>query len=295
MKQIIVNTQAELDAIKKVEIGEEVIIKASLRLGIKLEVLGTIIFETSIDTSWDDRYLIAPTGSQPQIEARGSSQPRIIARGSSQPRIIAWESSQPRIIAWESSQPRIEARESSQPRIEARGSSQVQGIGIEVDTAIVKLFGYAVLTTLANLKIKVTKTKKSIWQKVKHIDWFENNAIEKKKKIILFKRVSKDFKTQEGQLYETTWTIGKTLEHPDWKPELEECNGNKFHACSWPYFCDDFRDIFGDRYIAIEIALKDTYAWPNPQYPHKIAFRRGKVLWEVDRYGEKITEQKNGK
>jgi len=44
----------------------------------------------------------------------------------------------------------------------------------------------------------------------------------------------------------------------------------------------------GDKYIAIEIAKKDLYAWENPQYPYKIAFRRCKILFECDSLGRKL-------
>src|SRR3990167_2255941 len=65
-----------------------------------------------------------------------------------------------------------------------------------------------------------------------------------------------------------------------------ECGEGKFHACSRPYFCDEFRNNNGDKYIAIEIKKDDLYAWPNPVYPHKIAFREGKVLYECDKFGK---------
>ena len=33
----------------------------------------------------------------------------------------------------------------------------------------------------------------------------------------------------------------------------------------------------------------DMYAWPgNPQYPLKVAFREGEVLYEVDQFGERL-------
>ena len=78
------------------------------------------------------------------------------------------------------------------------------------------------------------------------------------------------------------------MECPDWNPNLEECGSNKFHACSKPYFCDEFRNKKEDKYIAIEVKKSDLFTWPNPQYPYKIAFRKGKVLYEVNRYGKKI-------
>ena len=107
-------------------------------------------------------------------------------------------------------------------------------------------------------------------------------------RIKIYKKVSKDFKTQEGNTNETDWKIGSIVKHSNWKPKQDECGENKFHACSKPYFCDEFRNEQGDRYIAIEVELKDTYAWPNPAYPYKIAFRKGKVIFEVDKFGKEL-------
>jgi len=125
---------------------------------------------------------------------------------------------------------------------------------------------------------------------VKGIDgWLEREAVKSGKKIILFKRVSKKFQTQERTRNETTWKIGSTLTHPSWSPEDNECGEGKFHACSRAYFCDEFRDEKDDRYIALEIEKKDLFVWDNnPDYPHKVAFRKGKVLHECDKFGRKI-------
>ena len=153
--------------------------------------------------------------------------------------------------------------------------------------SVVFLFGFAVAFLFKKARaIKKSKTATII--KPKYTNWFDANGIEKKPKIILFKRVSKDFKTQEGTENETTWTPGTSIEHKAWNPDKEECGAGKFHAVSRPYFGDEFSDATGDRYIAIEIKSKDLFEWPNPQHPHKIAFRAGKILWECDRFGEKL-------
>ena len=107
--------------------------------------------------------------------------------------------------------------------------------------------------------------------------------------VILFKRVSAEFKTQENTANETVWTIGSTLNHSNWNPTEEECGVGKFHACPKTYFCDEFRQSKGDKYIAIKIAVKDLHVWSkNPSYPHKIAFRAGTVLYECDKKGNQI-------
>jgi len=117
--------------------------------------------------------------------------------------------------------------------------------------------------------------------------WAEREGVEiNDGAMVLYKRVSKDWKTQEDTRNETTWGIGSTLEIKNWKTPDEECGEGKFHACSLPVFCDEFRSTPGDRYIAISVAVTDAHAWPNGGYPHKIAFRKGNVLHEVDINGK---------
>ena len=102
--------------------------------------------------------------------------------------------------------------------------------------------------------------------------------------VIIYKRVSFDYKTQEGTSNETLWTIGSTVEHPSWNPSREECGAGKFHACAKPFWCDIFRKNKTDKYIAIEVAEEDLYEWTNnPSCPQKIGFRKGKVLNETNR------------
>ena len=120
--------------------------------------------------------------------------------------------------------------------------------------------------------------------------WLEEEIIKSEDEfVILFKRVSSEYKTQEGKANETNWKIGTVLTHPNWNPYKEECGDGKFHACSRPYFCDEFRSTLGDKYIAIKIHKKDLYVWPkNSDYLHKIAFREGLVLYEVNKFGKRI-------
>ncbi len=100
--------------------------------------------------------------------------------------------------------------------------------------------------------------------------------------------MSKDFKTQENTVDETEWPFNSIVEHKNWNPKEKECGEGKFHACSYPYFCDEFRNGLNDKYIAVEIFVKNLYVWPNPKYPHKIGFRKGKVLYECDKYRKKL-------
>ena len=166
------------------------------------------------------------------------------------------------------------------------------GIHLQSDFSTITLFAYAVCWALAQGKIiKKSKTCKVIIPKIIKglTGWFNREAVKEAKEIILYKRVSKDYKTQEGYSWETTWTIGTTLTHPNWKPNQNECGEGKYHACSRPYFCDEFRDKQEDKYIAILIKKADLFIWEdNPRYPHKIAFRSGKVLYEVNKFGKEI-------
>ena len=213
-----------------------------------------------------DRIVVARKIGNSSVVARGNSS--VVARENSS--VEARENSS--VVAWENSS--VEARENV-------------GVHLFSDYAHIALFAFAVCWKLAKGKIeKNAKTVTVITPKPS--DWFDENAIKKTANVILFKRVSHDLKTQENTQNETLWEIGSTVEHPAWSPKEQECGTGKFHACSRAYFCDEFRSTKGDRYIAIEVARKHTFAWENPIYPHKIAFRKCKVLHEVNRLGKKI-------
>ena len=179
--------------------------------------------------------------------------------------------------------------------VEAWGSSRVEAWGnvsvrAQSEAAALALFAYAVAILVKKCKVaKKSKTCTVVTPKqAKGVEgWLESNGIEAKAKVTLYKRVSKDFETMEGTENETLWTVGTTLEHPAWEPKREECGAGKFHACSRAYFCDEFRDELDDRYVALEVAKKDLHAWDGGQYPHKIAVRKAKVLYECDKWGEK--------
>ncbi len=222
----------------------------------------------------------------------------VVARGNSRveawenSRVVAWENST--VVAWENS--RVVAWENStvvawgNSRVEARGNVCVWN---QSDDSIVTLFAFAVAFLFRKAKATRKSKTSTIIRPVKKAGlngWLEDHAIKPEKSVVLFKRVSKDFLTQEGQSSETNWTPGETRTHADWTPKGQECGAGTFHACARPYFCDEFRSTVGDRYIAIKIDKKDLYAWPEPEpkYPHKIAFRKGTVLYEVDRFGDKI-------
>ena len=316
MKTVYIKSQEEFNRIKKVESEEEFIIQCEVRIGFILEVFGKIRFEFKTDCSWlENRFIRARENSS--VVAWGNSS--VVARENSS--VVAWENSSvvargnssveawgnssvvarenSSVVAWGNSS--VEARENSSvvawgnSSVEARGNSSVVAWGnssVRLFTAIKKLllYGFSVCFKPFDLKFKIEKKSKHVCiQKIKPLDWFERNALEKKQEIILYKKVSKDFKTQEGTSNETLWIIGSIVICKNWHPKDSECGVGKFHACSRPYFCDEFRNVVGDRYIAVEIDLKDVYEWKkNPQYPHKIGFRQGKVLFECDKFGKKI-------
>ena len=124
---------------------------------------------------------------------------------------------------------------------------------------------------LKNKTIKQTKT------------YIERYNIKKEDNnfIYVYKRVSKDLKTQEETKNETTWTIGKTLTVPNWNTD-KECGEGKFHACAKPRWCYIFRTTKDDRYIKIKVNINDIHEFKNPIYPQKIAFRKGKVVEVVE-------------
>ena len=275
MKEIIITTQTELDALKDgFDAPTRIIIKnTSQRIVVKVQPRNCSIVgrENCSIVGWENCS------------------------------IVGWENCS--IEGWENCS--IVGRENCS--IVGRGNCSIEGRGncsIEGwENCVVRIFsnypkkvalyGFAVAIMASTLTVKIEK--KSVHahiQITKDLGWFERNAVKKTAKVVLYKRISKDFKTQENTANETTWTIGTTLTHPKWSPENEECGKGKFHACSRPYFCDEFRSNSGDRYIAISVSLKDLYEWKeNPQYKYKIAVRKATVLYECDKHGKEI----NGK
>lgn len=106
-------------------------------------------------------------------------------------------------------------------------------------------------------------------------------------RVVLYKRVSVDFRTQENTNHETDYTPGTTVILKDWHPREREYGDGKLHACYNARECTQFRGSSSDKYIAISVALKDCYAWDgHTAYPEKIAFRKGKVLGQVSQYSQ---------
>ena len=186
------------------------------------------------------------------------------------------------VVAWENSS--VEAWENSS--VVAWGQSLVRVFSSAIKLA---LHGFSVLSIPINIDLQFKYEKTCVIQRYGILNYLDREGIiAKRGMVILFKKVSSEFKTQEGTDNETLWMIGSTVKHPTWMPESSECGAGKFHASSRPYFCDEFRNEKNDKYISVQIKTTDLYEWPNAQYPHKIAFREGKVLYECDRHGKEI-------
>jgi len=244
MKQIIVKTQEELDKITRIEKDEEVIIESQIEsqlvLNCCISVFGKLRIHAQVACSWGGKYFVARENASvvawgnasvvawenASVEARGNASVEAWENAS----VVARENAS--VEAWENAS--VVARGNAS--VVARGNASVEArenASVEAwENAITRLFstaakvilyGFSVLFCEAKTKFNITvKSKHAHIQIFKPLDWFENNAIEKKKKIILFKKVSKDFKTQEGMSYETNWPIGGIVEHPKWEPKSNE-------------------------------------------------------------------------
>lgn len=171
--------------------------------------------------------------------------------------------------------------------IEAYDNSSILTDG-DINNSHYKLYGNASIKKIESSKIN------NIY------DWirYYGAPVISYDEIIVYKKVSVDYKTQEGTYNETSWLPGTTVEMPmnKWKPDKEECGEGKFHACASIGNCLKFRPLFknnnnSDRFVAILVNIKDIHLWTNyPSYPEKIAFRKGIVLYECAVHGFKITE-----
>jgi len=217
-------------------------------------------------------------------------------------RVEAWDNS--RVEAWDNSRveagdnSRVVARENSS--VEAWENSRVEAWGAGVcrvfsSAARVELHGHAVALLQSDGASALRKSSTATILQVTPPEWTVEGWIEREGvtecdgRVVLYKRVSQDWKTQEGQPWETCWQPGTLLTHPAWQPDDDECGAGKFHACSRPYFCDEFRQEENDRYVAIAVRREDMYAWRQPWYPHKIAVRAAEVLYECDRFGRRTS------
>ena len=283
MKTIIVRSQAEWNALPaKFDEYTRIEIRSPQHEGIAIYVVPgsshVEAWESSHVEAWESSHVVAWESSH--VEAWESSH------------VVAWESSH--VVARGSSH--VVARGSS--HVEARGSSHVVAWGQSAihqkSSNSPELHGQAACFLYDGYAAPIRKSDTAgIIQVVPVKDnagWLEAEGVtESDGAVVLYKRISKDWLTQEGAPNQTTWVIGEVKTHPAWNPTESECGAGKFHACSRPYFCDEFRETPGDRYIAIQVKVSDDlHAWPGATYPHKIAFRECVVLYECDRYGKQV-------
>jgi len=195
-------------------------------------------------------------GGLKTLEVNSRTKFRLTARGNSQ--VTAWGNSQ--VTAWENSQ--VTLKENACGIVRSK-ESRVTGKQ--------KIISY-------EKQIKMTLPR-----------WIEyNKAITTKDTITIYKRVSKDFKTQERRPNETKWEVGKIITHPKWNPTEQECGEGKFHACANTNDCNNYRDCINDKYIKLTVKKSDCFVWSFPEHPIKIAFREAKIVCECDRFGKDI-------
>jgi hypothetical protein len=142
----------------------------------------------NLECSWDGRY----------IEARENS--NVVAWGNSN--VVAWENSN--VVAW--------------------GNSFVRALSSKIRLV---MNGFSILTIDSSLALKFKKTKTVLVQKHINTPYLEREGIKTVRGyVILFKKVSHDFKTQEKSINVTSWTIGSVVTHKKWNAEKE----NIMHA-----------------------------------------------------------------
>ena len=279
MKVIKITTQAELDALPE-SFDEFTVIEIRSKERISVVARGNssvVARENSSVAAWGNSSVVARGNSSvaawenSSVVARGNSS--VVARENSS--VAAWENSS--VVAWENSS------------VVARGNVAIR----LYSAAAITLFAFSACwicrpNDCTPKKKSKTATIIEVVEEPGVDGWLDREGIEKQDATVtLFKRVSKDWQTQEGCANETTWTIGAEMLVPNWDPSIE-CGPGKFHACGRPYFCDEFRSRLDDRYIAIEVKVEDLYVHNCPDYPHKVAFRAGRVLHECDRFGKKL-------
>ena len=290
MKEIKIINQKELDNLSEVKSDESVVIYldgAEIFINRDIHVYGHIKIDGKINCKSN---IYGYGNSTLNIDGWGNSTLNINGRENSTLNIYGYGNSTLNIDGRENSTLNIYGCGNSTLNIDGWGNSAIRLKQISCKI-IISIAAFCCLWKPANLNISVCKkSEQSVVIDYYNLPYLEREGIEiNGDNIILFKRVSADFKTQEGTKNETLWDIGSTVVHPKWHPGVEECGEGKFHACSKPYFCDEFRSNKDDVYIAIQVKIGDLHEWvDNPSYPHKIAFREGIVLYQCDKMGNEI-------
>lgn len=103
-------------------------------------------------------------------------------------------------------------------------------------------------------------------------------------KVILYKAVdSKKRVATYDKEEHIQWLIGETVEHPEWNPYENEIGKGKFVASINPNSFHTITRVKNLTFLAIEINVLDLYEYPFGKYPQFIGFRKGKVLYEIDK------------
>ena len=190
------------------------------------------------------------------VEARGSA--HIEARGSAH--IVARESAH------------VVARESVY--IVARGSAHVEAWGSSTcakHSSLVNAHGNVIDFTIYP----------------KTVDGWLNKyeCPIRRGKVILYKATDENYRTRNGFQY----TIGEMAIAPDWEDIDIEC-GKGLHLCHHPVCCKEF--ITARHYLACEVKVIDLRIYSSkPEFPDKLRAKSCRVLYEVDRWGNKIEVQ----
>ena len=205
--------------------------------------------------------------------------------------VRAWDSVTVR--AWDS----VTVRAWGSATVHAWGSATVHASGsatVHASSSATKLYGHEDSVFILQNGSSVASTTKDVIVKIINKpatleEWINIKCLEHTSDgVIIYKRVSYDFKTQEGTKNETVWTIGREIEVPNLNPDEQEYEEGKFHACNKPWHCDEFRLNADDKYIAIKARREDMEFYPNGIYPNQIAFKKGFVMYECDVDGNEI-------
>jgi len=223
----------------------------------ELSKLGEWFYVTS--GSWVAR-------GQSHVEARGQS--HVVAWGQSH--VEAWEQShveawgQSHVVAW------------GQSHVEAWGQSHVEAWE---QSSCSK---YSEFADAHGNVLDFTKYPKTVEE------WLEKYKVQiVDDYCLLYKGTNKEYQTQRG----TSWRVGEDTTALDWEDREDiEC-GYGLHFCHHPICCEQFTDV--KHYLACQIKVSDIRIYKDqPQHPDKIRAKSCKVLYEVDRWGEKINPPK---
>ncbi len=259
MKEIVITTQAELDAVAADFDGLIIIRGGSHYDPIRLlEAWGSAHVE-----AWGSAHVEA-WGSA-HVVARGSA--HVEARGSAH--VVAWESAH--VEARESAH--VVARESA--HVEARGSAHVVAWGgahVEArESAHVEASKWTTVRKMLQHRGTIEGGIVALEPEISTAeDWCAYHGVTIKDGVaIVYKAVRDDYRSQHGFLY----PLGGSPECADWDGGSAECGGG-LHFSPSPGTALSF-DGEATRFLACPVAISDMRVPKlNDQYPLKIKARR---------------------